>query len=216
MYSAVSAALALDSKEPASGQSHSVKSTNSAEFICGVAGLASQSMRTSATLQQIDWVNPLNSSAAASRANPTAPRRAAETTPSISGPSSCEWSETSDRIGYLLRTSLESDMTELTECPVTLRTQATPSGRSISILRYRRDNVAGFASSGWPTPTETANHDAPSMRKWPAYARYQDAVKRTTVRLWEWMMDFPVGWLDCMSSETRLLPQSQNSSAEQS
>lgn len=180
----------------------SARTTLDAELSSHIIGLMSRSTRMSASSAQIDWVSPSSSSPGASPASRIAPRPAAETSPWTSGPSSCESSASSDPIGSLLRTSLESDMTALTGCAVTLSSRATPSGRSISILRYRRDSVAEFASSGWPTPTETANHDAPSMRKWPAYARYQDAVRRTTVRLWEWMMDFPAGWLDCMRSET--------------
>jgi hypothetical protein len=140
---------------------------------------------------------------------------AAETTHPTYGPKGCEWSERADRIGSLLKMSLVSDMTELTGCAVILSSKATPSGRSISILRYQRDSVADIGSSGWPTPTETANHDSPSMRKWPAYARYQDATKRTTPRLWEWMMGFAAGWTACTCSETRSRRRSPSSSLEQ-
>jgi hypothetical protein len=48
----------------------------------------------------------------------------------------------------------------------------------------------------WPTPTRTANHDAPSMRKWPSHKAVQDEAGGTTPRLWEWMMDFPDGWTE--------------------
>lgn len=209
-----SAAGLLDSSEPECELSPSAKSTHGAVIDYDTTGQMSRSLRTSAVLRQIDWLSPLTSPAARSLVNPLVQPLEAETSPSIYGPSSCESFETSDPIGFLLRTSLESDMAALTGCAVTLRTQATPSGRSISTLRYRRDSVGAFASSGWPTPTETANHDAPSMRKWPAYARYQDAVKRTTVRLWEWMMDFPNGWLDCTPSETPLPQPSRRSSDE--
>lgn len=38
----------------------------------------------------------------------------------------------------------------------------------------------GPGVSWWPTPTAKANHCAPSMRKWPAYARFQDEIAGTT------------------------------------
>lgn len=47
----------------------------------------------------------------------------------------------------------------------------------------------------WPTPTAKANHWAPSMRKWPAYRRLQDAIMTPCPRLFEWEMGFPVGWI---------------------
>lgn len=151
-----------------------------------------------------------------SPANSPAPQLADETMPPTCGPKESASSERAARIGSLLKTSLESDMRELTGCAVISRTQATPSGRSVSILRYQRDSVAAIGSSGWPTPTETANHDAPSMRKWPAYARYQDETKRTTPRLWEWMMSFAAGWTACTCSAMQLRRSPPSSSAERS
>lgn len=204
------------SSEPECEPLGSARSKKSAAGSCATSGLASQSLRTSALLQQIDWVNPLTLSQARFPVSPLAAPLEDETTPSISGPSSCGSSEKSDPLGSLLRTSLESDMTALTGCVVTLSTKVTPSGRSISILRYRRDSVDEYVSSGWPTPTETANHDSPSMVKWPAYELYQRIVKRTTVNLWEWMMDFPTGWLDSMRSAMPSRPRSRNSSGEPS
>lgn len=63
--------------------------------------------------------------------------------------------------------------------------------------------IAG-RDGGWlPTPTAKANHDSPSMRKWPAYALYQDWLRgRTTPWLWEWMMGWPIGWTDLRPLET--------------
>jgi len=58
---------------------------------------------------------------------------------------------------------------------------------------------------GWlPTPTAKANHDAPSMTKWPAYASYQRWLggRRTSPRLWEWMMGWPIGWTALEPLET--------------
>ena len=71
-----------------------------------------------------------------------------------------------------------------------------------------------LVSSWWPTPTAKANHCAPSMRKWPAYARMQDEVGPggLTPALWEWLMGFPDGWTDCEHSGTQSSPTSPNSS----
>jgi len=52
----------------------------------------------------------------------------------------------------------------------------------------------GLAPSWLPTPTETANVDAPSMSKWPAHRRWQRLVTRTEPSHWEWMMGLPDGW----------------------
>lgn len=210
--SAERAPLASGSNELASLREPSAKAILSAEPCSDITGPTSRYTRTYANSTQIDWVGDPTSSQAVSPANLTAQHHEGVSEQSISGQSSAAWSPSSDPIGWRLRTCLESDMTALTGCAVILSEKVTPSGRSISILRYRRDSVAGFASSGWPTPTETANHDAPSMRKWPAYARYQDAVRRTTARLWEWMMDLPEGWTACISSETPSLQPSPNSS----
>ena len=74
------------------------------------------------------------------------------------------------------------------------RSKSTSCVGDSRVSRSQRQRAGGGVSSCWPTPTAKANHDAPSMRKWPAYASYQNAVKRTTPRLWEWMMGFPAGW----------------------
>jgi hypothetical protein len=146
--------------------------------------------------------SPLTSSAVDSHAKHSARPRAVETPLPTSGLSTCASLARSALLGSLLRTSLELALEELTGCAVISKRRTTPQFRSILILRYRRDSVKGAGSSGWPTPTATANHDAPSMRKWPAYARYQGAVGRTYPPLWEWMMDFPIGWTALDASET--------------
>lgn len=107
-----------------------------------------------------------------------------------------------DPFGYWLRTSLVSVMTESIGSAPISSVRASPAGRSIWILRHPAGIAGADGSSSWPTPTAKANHDAPSMRKWPAYRKYQDAVKRTTPRLWEWMMGFPAGWTRCARSAT--------------
>ena len=50
-----------------------------------------------------------------------------------------------------------------------------------------------------PTPTAKANHLAPSMRKWPAYARLQDQFgnnSKILPDLFRVLMGFPNGWLE--------------------
>lgn len=212
-FAAASADSVLGSSEPECEQSHSVSAIPSVSSCSERAGPAFPSMTTStpfpistrSTCSQLDFL-----------ASHTAPQPADETLLSICGQSSHRSSEDIGRLGSLLKTSLESDMTALTGCAVISRTKVTPSGRSIWILRYHRDSVAGIASSGWPTPTWKANHDAPSMRKWPAYDRYQRDVTRTQPRLWEWMMSFPDGWTDCVSLEMQSRRSLPSSSAEQS
>lgn len=54
--------------------------------------------------------------------------------------------------------------------------------------------IADRARFYWPTPTAKANHWAPSMRKWPAYARIQDEAPPTPA-LFELMMGLPEGWI---------------------
>ena len=71
--------------------------------------------------------------------------------------------------------------------------------------------ITGRDSSWLPTPTATANHLAPSMRKWPTYRTFQDWMngKRSLPATWEWMMGFPIGWTDSADSATQLSLRSQ-------
>jgi hypothetical protein len=105
------------------------------------------------------------------------------------------------QLGFSLKMSLASEMEGLSGFPVNWSSKVIGSGRSVSILRPSEGPGGDIASFGWPTPTAKANHDAPSMRKWPAYRRYQTSITRTFPRLWEWMMGFPEGWTDCTNSE---------------
>lgn len=218
MSSISSVALAdsvSDSSEPVDSKpSPSVSLTMTVPSYCNITGHLSRcSGIYDLSIQSLD---SQISSLADFRASRTVQPRGEETTQKTSGLNSSESCSSADRVGSLLRMSLESDMTALTGCAVISRKRVTPAGRSIWTLRYRRDNVAGIASSGWPTPTAKANHDSPSMRKWPAYARYQSAVKRTFPRLWEWMMTFPDGWTDCVSLATRSRSMRASSSGAQS
>jgi hypothetical protein len=50
-----------------------------------------------------------------------------------------------------------------------------------------------------PTPTRTANHDAPSMLKHPGHQRYRLwNGGKTTPKQWEFLMGFPLGWTSLM------------------
>jgi hypothetical protein len=75
------------------------------------------------------------------------------------------------------------------------------SGTMQSGIAYRRAPLVPHKHekecSFWPTPTAKANHMAPSMRKWPGYARMQDELGgQLDPSHWEWLMGFPIGWTD--------------------
>ena len=124
------------------------------------------------------------------------------TTPPIFGRKWLASSVSADRVGLSLKTSLDWALMESTGLPQTSKVSLTPSGFLIWTQRHSGVNANDAESFSWPTPTATVNHDCPSMRRWPAYARYQDAVKQTTPELWEWMMGFPAGWTVLDPSET--------------
>ncbi len=63
-----------------------------------------------------------------------------------------------------------------------------------SALRIWALPIEDRARFYWPTPTAKANHWAPSMRKWPAYARIQDEAPPSPA-LFEMMMGLPEGWI---------------------
>jgi hypothetical protein len=95
------------------------------------------------------------------------------TTPPTCGPKRSASFELCDRVGCYLRTCLELGLSTLSGRVVRSKVKAMPSGRSILVLRSA--TTLGGASGLWPTTTAKANHNSPSMRKWPAYARLQDA-----------------------------------------
>jgi hypothetical protein len=210
--SQASAASPSDSKDPGCEPLPSVKPMSRAGEFWPVTGQESPSTTMCGPLEG----SSAKLSAADSRASHSVPRLEEGTTPSTSGRKCSDSCERTPLDGSSLRMCLGLAMMELTGCAVTFRTRVTPHGRSIWILRRQAGTVDASASSFWPTPTAKANHDAPSMRKWPAYQRYQDAVGRTTPLLWEWMMDFPAGWtaLECSAMPSPL--GQSNSSAGQS
>jgi hypothetical protein len=73
----------------------------------------------------------------------------------------------------------------------------------LPFARYRQPtwvpHIEDSVGGSWlPTPTETANYDAPSMRKqWPAHRRLRLWTGgRTTPRHIEFLMGWPLGWSD--------------------
>lgn len=67
-----------------------------------------------------------------------------------------ESSEKSDRDGYSLRTSLLSELAELTSCSLIWSRSATPAGRSWWVLgrsARRTDGIGSGSSDGWATPS---------------------------------------------------------------
>lgn len=103
-------------------------------------------------------------------------------------------SKMSDPFGSLLRMSIASTMNVP---PENWKSLITPSGRLRWTLHHAADDMSAAGLCLWPTPTRKANHDAPSMRKWPSHKAVQDEAGGTTPRLWEWMMGFPPGWTEC-------------------
>ncbi|AIS94251.1 putative cytosine-specific methyltransferase [Burkholderia thailandensis MSMB59] len=95
---------------------------------------------------------------------------------------------------YLPRTSNASRSTPR---PTISNRWATPLDASRSTPPSWVARIAAHGSGWLPTPTAKANHDAPSMRKWPAYAAWQDWLGgKTSPATWEYMMGWPIGWTD--------------------
>lgn len=151
---------------------------------------------STADLGVASWISFL----AASRASRSARPPGAETTPPISGR---KCSASCGRFGRATSSQRTSSAARSQEPrPIYERRALAPSLLlSIRPSWLRRIAVSG---GGWlPTPTAKANHDAPSMRKWPAYATYQDWLGgRTCPQTWEWMMGWPEGWTDSTASAT--------------
>lgn len=99
-----------------------------------------------------------------------------------------------DQFGLFLKTCLVEGLSISTGRATTSNTSVMPSGRLM--LRLRSETTSGGASGLWPTPTAKANHDAPSMNKWPAYARLRRDGGSSPSR-WEWMLGYPEGWTAC-------------------
>lgn len=134
----------------------------------------------------------------ASPANRLVPLLAVGTMPRISGPKCFGSLGKCARVTFSART-FSASPSSVPQRIYERRAIAPALLRSIRPSWLRRIAVSG---GGWlPTPTAKANHDAPSMRKWPAYATYQNWLSgRTSPAAWEWMMDWPIGWTDSTAS----------------
>ncbi len=117
-------------------------------------------------------------------------------------------------IGSLSRTHLSAGKHGCPNCGASYGSDDMPACRFECEPRDSGRLTTGRGSSLLPTPTETANHCAPSMRKWPGYARLQDSGGISPTR-WEWMMGYPQGWTDCTRSVTLSSHSAPSSSLEQ-
>lgn len=91
-----------------------------------------------------------------------------------------------------------------------------PVCRFACVPHFWAPPTIGRACSLLPTPTAKANHCAPSMRRWPAYARFQ-ALCGTGARphpaVFGWLMGFPESWASVDATETPSCRKSPRSSA---
>lgn len=171
-------------------------------------------------------------SPAKTSAKPTIGQKGSEANAAASTQRSSASSENADPVGCFLKTHLACELEELTGCSVTWKDKGTPQGRSWWVLGMSelRTNVNGYGLLPTPTkssygsnrgggsgrtgkwqpslktllasPTATANHMAPSMRKWPTVLRLQNMMQSlgaggTTglAAIYGWLMGFPPGWL---------------------
>jgi len=170
---------------------------------------------TSGTYEKSRACRQLTLFAEAGPAKPSAAPLEVETTTPTCGRNSFGSFDLRAPVGSLLKTCLSRFMVS-----TGFRAICSPPGTSAmhsrSILRYQKDSGPEGGPSTWPTPTATANHCAPSMKKHPAYARLQSEHQTLTPELWEWQMGFPQGWTALDASEMPCRPKSRKSSAEQS
>lgn len=127
----------------------------------------------------------------AGRARVSRPHLEADHGTQTYGLQSAEPPQSVDRNGSSSRTS-----TELRGPWLSTNWTASGIGRLVvsTALRIWALPIEDRARFYWPTPTAKANHWAPSMRKWPAYARIQDEAPPTPA-LFELMMGLPEGWI---------------------
>ena len=135
------------------------------------------------------------------RAYPSAPQQEAETTCPKTDGLTCETSsQSSSPSGSSVKTLREGRSRQRVK---TSTRSGTPQ-RMPSFVPLRWDAVPHVHAGGrWPTPTATANHDAPSMQKHPAYRRWKEVTQgRTHPEQWEALLDWPTGWTALEPLET--------------
>lgn len=132
------------------------------------------------------------SSLRAGRARASAPRAAVDRPIRTSGPRSAEPSTSAAPVGSSSRTSTPPRGPWCNR--ISRRSDSVSLGSAFARLLSALP-IAARARFYWPTPTAKANHWAPSMRKWPAYRRLQDAIPHPSPELFEWMMGLPDGWI---------------------
>lgn len=205
-----SVATSSDSNGPDSAAPlGSPRLTPSHQMSLTVTGLASRTLATS-----VRSATPLTSisSAEASPASPSPSRDegSRSKTSAGSGRSSSGSSRLSVRAGSSLKTSLVSAVGDLQTCSEDLPISGmTRSGFVYRLPQWERRTYAN-ASTSWPTPRATDGH-GPGVR-WKSRASSRDNLTERMARLgmggrlnprWvEWLMGFPIGWLNFERSET--------------
>ena len=128
-------------------------------------------------------------------ANHSAPRPAVATSLKIYGQRCIESSERLSLATSSLKTFRGDQSNRLRSISLVTVTKFA-SLKSLRPSWVRR--ICGDGGGWLPTPTAKANLDAKSMRKWPAYASYQDWLHgaKTSPEIWEWFMGWPIGWTD--------------------
>lgn len=140
------------------------------------------------------WTSSLRASRARSGAKLATPRATRPTSsekPSVSTPRPA-------RDTCFLRTS-GSSRAKRGAYAATSNHGVKSAGRSSSTLPSWVARHLGSDAGFLPTPTQTANHLAPAMAKWPAYRRLQSLVQKiggssTLPDLFDFLMGVPIGW----------------------
>jgi len=109
------------------------------------------------------------------------------------GPNSPGLWESLDPVGYLLRTSVLCALEGLTECALTWRLKATPSGRLWWVLGRSERRTRGTGSGSWPTAHGMDNEGNPRKngptenelgravtREWPTATAKDKAASSAT------------------------------------
>ena len=127
-----------------------------------------------------------------SPANHSAQQLEGGTSPLIYGPKCCESLESADPAGCSRR--MWGTSQSFVPPPIFIDL-AMPAHLLNSRLPEWVRRITGAAGGWLATPTKTANHDSPSMQKWPSMRAHTIWTGgRTTPAHWEWLMGWPIGW----------------------